>query len=172
MSFDYQSVVDEILKPKTKMAKIKATGVWTQFCDKKIPIKINDIIQKIGVPTRQVESLSFDGITKVSSDGTFCILYNKDRPIVRKRFTLAHEIGHIVLEHVSIFGDCTQHSKRSQEVEANAFASELLVPAVDLKQFIKKQERTIQEVMDRYWVSKEVSWIAIMNNKLSGRIKL
>lgn len=50
----------------------------------------------------------------------------------RLRFTLAHELGHVVMDHAPSVDDQTTlslHSGRhEQEVEANFFAAELLVP--------------------------------------------
>ncbi len=55
-------------------------------------------------------------------------------PPERKRFSIAHEIGHIVLGHVhSMIQVCTQNDmmnwyETSQETQANFFASELILP--------------------------------------------
>ncbi len=59
-----------------------------------------------------------------------CIALNSSDafPPDRKRFTLAHELGHLML-HRDEFAD--EDGKR-QEDEANAFASEFLMPAEDV----------------------------------------
>ena len=55
--------------------------------------------------------------------GKHLILYNQDILCsARKRWSVAHEIGHICCRHSS--------DEAPQENEANAFASELLVPSV------------------------------------------
>lgn len=166
---DYESTSDAILKPNYKQAKSKATQIWNDFCQNKIPVILNDIVQKIGVKVRS-ESLSIDGITRMGSDGVCCILYNKNSAVVRQRFTVAHELGHICLEHTSIFGDCNQYSKKSQEHEANAFARELLVPSSDLRQFVKDKKPTIGDITERYKISRDVAFIAIEDNKLLNKI--
>lgn len=51
----------------------------------------------------------------------FCV--NEDIPGDRQRFTLSHEIGHVVMHHEP----STDH-----EVEANRFASEFLMPADEI----------------------------------------
>jgi len=166
---NYESVSDEILKPKLKIAKLKAFETWESFCDKKIPVMLNDIVHKLGIPTTGMD-LSVDGYTRANSDGSIYILFNKNTSITRQRFTVAHEIGHIVLEHTSIFGDCNQYSKASQEKEADAFAGELLVPLSDLKLFLKTP-KSIQEIVDRYIISKEVAFIAIQGNNLLKMVR-
>lgn len=81
------------------------------------------------------------GQQKLISDGYCTILNNsmyiiirKGLPLVQTRFTVAHEMGHILLGHV---GRCTlvnqekskERSLLGIECEANAFASCLLAPA-------------------------------------------
>lgn len=170
MNDDYESVADDILAPHTKAAKLKATEIWTEFCERKIPVKLNDIIQKMGVNIRGENLTSIDGITRMDSDGVCCIVYDHTNSTVRSRFTIAHEIGHIALEHTSVWGGCKQYSEKSQEVEANAFAGELLVPSGDVKQFVKNGG-TLQGIMERYWISRPAAFIAVQKNRLLNKIK-
>lgn len=73
-----------------------------------------------------LESASEYGFSLVNKDKRF-ILYNELVPMGCARFTLAHEIGHAVLEHRNEKDD-------SAEKEANCFARNLLcpVPVADL----------------------------------------
>ncbi len=48
------------------------------------------------------------------------VIYNDRHAQSRIRFTLAHEIGHIILEHTALTPHCEQ--------EVNAFAAHLLAP--------------------------------------------
>lgn len=66
----------------------------------------------------------------------YIIFFNEDKPIERMRFTIAHELGHIFLEHHKIAGnDILARSELSSkeyemfEKEANCFARNLLSPA-------------------------------------------
>lgn len=62
------------------------------------------------------------------------IRINKYEPLVRQRFTIAHEIGHILLSHEGISYRDTSYTiykdliERMNEVTANSFAAELLMP--------------------------------------------
>ncbi len=170
MNDDYESVADEILAPHTKAAKLRATQVWNEFCNSKIPVLLNDIIQKMGINIRGANLTSVDGMTRMDADGVCCIIYDNSISAERKRFTVAHEIGHIALEHTSVWGDCKQFSEKSRESEANAFASELLVPSKDIRQFLRNGG-TIQGVMDRYWISKPAAFVAVQKNGLLKKIK-
>lgn len=65
------------------------------------------------------------------------VVINADNPIKRRRFTLAHELGHIVIPwHMGSFVDCLDSDSVLSSVdywaveeEANRFAAELLMPS-------------------------------------------
>lgn len=60
------------------------------------------------------------------------IIYNDAEPKQRCKFTIAHELGHILLGHDLKNGDYTRSfelSKPEEETEADIFASRLLAPA-------------------------------------------
>lgn len=59
----------------------------------------------------------------------YIVLHNEDaRGPRRKRFTLAHEIGHIYLDHLE--------DGEQQEAEADAFAAQLLMPRILMEQLV------------------------------------
>lgn len=72
----------------------------------------------------------FDGVSLITDNGTPLIIVNRNKPNDRIRFSLAHELGHILM-HESI--DFFVSEARDKEREANAFASELLMPAERIK---------------------------------------
>lgn len=104
----------------------------------------------VGLPVSSFCSQSFfrDGCTLRSADGSFfVILYNEwDDSPQRRRFTLAHEMGHIVLSHTD--------DDRSSETLANQFASHLLIPRIAL-QYLKKKgvPFSVQEFANFFGVS-------------------
>jgi hypothetical protein len=74
------------------------------------------------------------------------IAINCDKPLRRQRFSLAHELGHYVLNHdylkqlgseidIDHPPETAHISHRPLEAEADEFANELLVPGEILKQF-------------------------------------
>jgi Zn-dependent peptidase ImmA (M78 family) len=64
-----------------------------------------------------------DALT-VRRGGQYVILYNSEIKSERRRaFTLAHEIGHILLSHAG-------EDEAAEEREANAFAASLLAPEI------------------------------------------
>ncbi|MGE5572992.1 MAG: ImmA/IrrE family metallo-endopeptidase [Bacteroidota bacterium] len=72
-------------------------------------------------------------------DGIYVTVYNERRRPERTRWTLAHEIGHIVLGHLSdfeetaIYRGLTDNQYKVLEREADTFAAELLSPMAILK---------------------------------------
>ena len=83
-----------------------------------------------------VERHGEDGFV-TAIDGTigYTILYNPNKKQGRLRFTIAHELGHIILGHLEEFGDLEQLKTMDRslydelEKETNCFARNLLSPA-------------------------------------------
>lgn len=91
------------------------------------PIKdIINILERNGIVIYEIDNISgkFDGITLMTDTGNIVIIINKSLSNDRKRFTIAHELGHYVLHFKSHFID----DARDTEREANIFASEFLFP--------------------------------------------
>lgn len=85
----------------------------------------------------------------------------------RKRFTLAHEIGHLVLEHGDQYCDKKNFYIREIERDANAFASELLVPSKYIKEYVHDKDVTCESIIsvsNRFDVSYSVASIALLKN--------
>lgn len=98
---------------------------------------------------RAIEMLmrySPDAFTIQLSDGRKMVLYNDKMPDARIRFSLTHELGHIVLKH-------RQESELSEK-EADFFASYLLAPPPLIASF---KCFTPKELSDRFNVSIEMS---------------
>lgn len=92
------------------------------------------------------QSRMTDGFT-VRTDTDYAIFYNDANPVPRQRFTVAHEIGHIVLGHIGD-GEYTTINREptpnddSLETQANQFAVRLLAPAYvlhELRAFAPEQ---------------------------------
>lgn len=87
-------------------------------------------IEKIGLRDMLDQT---DGFCIVQG-GQYYIFYNETMPHQRQRFTIAHEIGHIILGHVSN-GQCTRINREPDpnddpaETQANQIAARILAPA-------------------------------------------
>lgn len=70
------------------------------------------------------KDVDVDGLT-INPIGLKPVIFiNADRPACRQRFSLAHELGHVVLH---------AYHTPDMEKEANRFAAELLMPEADIK---------------------------------------
>ncbi|MEM1105759.1 MAG: ImmA/IrrE family metallo-endopeptidase [Pseudomonadota bacterium] len=82
------------------------------------------------------DGLAVDGVTVRQPGLPPCVFLNRGQPADRQRFTLAHELGHIIMHRIP---------SPSMEDEANAFASALLMPVHDIKRALGKKV-TIQKL--------------------------
>lgn len=104
-------------------------------CDvKSFPIDCIEIIKSLGISLYKYSELSAPKIKKcllVSNDAFTLqgvIFYNDNFPLKeRQRFSLMHEVGHIILEHN---GECKEF-----EEEADIFASFMLAPRIIIHKF-------------------------------------
>ena len=67
-----------------------------------------------------------DGFTSEDKKGNFLICYNENNNKQRNRFTICHEIGHIVLRHL--------YKNDKLEKEANMFSARILMPMLLIKE--------------------------------------
>src|SRR5207249_3427579 len=58
------------------------------------------------------------------------IILDANEPTVRQRFSLAHEVHHVVMHpvHQRVYSSAPQRPRRLEEVVANHFAANLLMP--------------------------------------------
>lgn len=104
------------------------------------PVNVREVIKSVGISVAEApnEDDGMSGLILKADDKTLIGL-NADHPENRKRFTLAHELGHYKLHSKDIFVDPENNfsvkyrTKKNgnydpEEAEANAFAAELLMP--------------------------------------------
>ncbi|BCE02406.1 ImmA/IrrE family metallo-endopeptidase [Marinicellulosiphila megalodicopiae] len=116
----------------------------------KFPVDPVSIGQKLGI--RIVDAVLPEDIAgallKKIGEGPIIMLHGKD-PINRKRFTLAHELGHYVhrlerghfddqeIDHVDHRNQDSRKGSDEEEISANRFAASLLMPAQKVKSLCK-----------------------------------
>ena len=123
------------------------------------PVFLKDIAKGLTELTIDGQELE-DGISglQASYKGKSFIRYNKKHSLKRNRFTVAHELGHLILGHTANFGHVNFRSNNPEEVEANQFAAELLVPLHFLKEAVYKY-KTVSQLARAFWVSKDaMNW--------------
>ncbi len=99
----------------------------------------------------------FDGVSFFTDKGYPVIIVNKSFPNDRKRFTIAHELGHILLHNDSNFPVSSFRDEKTKEKEANEFASEFLMPKNDIQNALRGI--TLGEVakLKSYWLTSMAS---------------
>ena len=113
----------------------------------RLPVDLNAVLRHLEVRVysygRSRELLESTGLSEVAKQVSGLTFYAGDRPVIlyndaetpqRIRFTIGHELGHIVLGHVQP-GEHTRQNREPQtgdsptEQAANRFAADLLAPA-------------------------------------------
>lgn len=81
----------------------------------------------------------------------------------RINFTLAHELGHLFLNHCKIYSDDkTEEQIKYEELEANEFAGQLLMPE---KEILAINKNTHEDIAKHFNVSKSAVYIRLNNLK-------
>ena len=151
------SIIDEM--HNTELA------TYEEFANE-INATVDFVAQKIGKNS--------DAFT-LNRGGEFIIVYNSDTTTnipERIRFTLAHEIGHILLGHfleddlILTRGGLTEDRYRLLEKEADTFARELLAPS-----FMMNLSWSIEKIHRIFDVSKSVAGISLNFKKKHPWIK-
>lgn len=113
--------------------------------------------------------------------GKHVIVVNRGHADVRKRFTIAHELGHLILHNFDAPHADTAFRVRFraaidydgsivEEIEANQFAAELLMPgqllvdevtSLDLEYAGESEDGPLAELADRFKVSKQALQIRL-----------
>jgi len=154
-----------------KLVNSKVNAILKSLPEIILPIKIEEIAKMRGLKV-MAYPLGDDvsGLLAIQ-EGVGTIGYNQNEPKVRRRFTIAHELGHYELhkEKSDLFVD-KQFIYRSQnsgnnpvnlamEQEANYFASAILMPTDQVRKAIEQtnmdlaSEEAIKELAKIFEVS-------------------
>lgn len=110
---------------------------------------------RLGVAKIIEEPLSFEGGLFQLSSGERIIKINGTSPRVRKRFTLAHEIAHLLLGKPGLRSACGHND--ALERKCDAIASELLMPMDEAVPFVKSlgkpSPQSLRAIATRFDVS-------------------
>lgn len=108
---------------------------------------------RLGLSVKEVDSDSFEGVLVCRADRSKGIIAINigTREEGRKRFAVCHEIGHFILPgHGTDRCICKSEDIESwrkgapeHEIEANEFASELLLPYKEIKPYVRQKDLTI-----------------------------
>jgi Zn-dependent peptidase ImmA (M78 family) len=162
-------------------AAAKATEILQKYNVSKPPVDVERLARQAGL--RVVEELLDSEISGMlyREGSRAVILVNQSDVLVRKRFSIAHELGHYHLhEELSVFVDRRVRFRDSnssqgtikEEVEANNFAAELLMPeALVLQETVRlrgrrfplSDEDLIEELAKVFQVSRQAMEVRLAN---------
>lgn len=142
------------------------------------PVDVEALIKDMGITLEDTPLDSMSGFA-YQKDGNRVIGINKTDGDARKKFTMAHELGHMIVhakddvtfdKNFVYFRDSRSSTGLlPKEVEANAFAAELLMPADKLtKQIVLiggidliNDHDSIEKLADEYKVSPSAMTVRI-----------
>lgn len=171
-----------IRKPDYTTATFSAHRIFSSFTDLSFPVNIlqlcNNLYEtKLATYEEFAEEIgkSVDFVSKnigknndaftLNRGGEFIIVFNDDivdNIVERIRFSIAHEVGHIMLGHfddgdlILTRGGLTEEKYKVLEIEADKFAQELLLPT-----FLVDENSSVEFLSKTFDVSKQVAKIAL-----------
>lgn len=170
----YGETFNETQKPRKREARNMAKKIIKDLAITESPINLRDIIEHVQkeynlhvLPDDLSKNIS-GMLVKISEledekgKPTFVLGFNKNDPWCRRRFTIGHEIGHL------LFGTLCNGKIESQsptEMECHCFSAELLMP----KNILKKDFELLQnipELAKKYFVSEYALSIKLGDDNL------
>ena len=122
---------------------------------------------RLGVTRISEESLAFEGGVFKLPSGELVIKLKTDSPPSRKQFTLAHEIGHLMLGEPGLRSSCG--GDRDLERTCDAIAGELLMPAEDATMFVQSLGQPSPEklkiIASKYGVSVHAAAVRVQSGR-------
>jgi len=120
-------------------------------------VDLNDLATRKGLVIKEVDSVGFEGalIRASTKPGGLVAIRRSIRELGRKRFTIAHELGHYILPgHGLISRTCKEENIESRcktvpshESAANVFASELLLPSYEVTSIVQAKLASIETAL-------------------------
>lgn len=115
-----------------KVSRDLAWKILLQERITELPVSITGICKNMGIKVKYYVPKDDNSGLSVIIGGQPVIFVNKNDSVERQRFTVAHELGHIILGHVGKYRLVNREPSGSDnpiEQAANVFASRLLAPA-------------------------------------------
>lgn len=167
----------------SKTINKKALATLAKLSQISLPIRIEEVAQLLGLKVLPYPLENEVSGILIIEDSIGTIGYNQNESRVRRRFTIAHELGHYLLhsEESNLFVDKNfkvmfrttsspeEEHKIRLEREANNFAAAILMPEdlvnreVENMEFDLGSEESIKELAKRFDVSTTAMYYRMMN---------
>lgn len=119
------------------------------------PIPIEAVVKRLGINIVKIHFSQYAGSVDPTSSPAAIITVRGSDALVRQRFTIAHELGHLLFDKLTIqhrdsfFGNL----KTKEELRANEFAAALLIPLWMLEPIATSRRRTTEQLAELFQVS-------------------
>ena len=165
---------------RSKASRQKAQNILEMFAIQDPPIDVELIARQLGFTVLPYDFPEETSAVLLIDEGTKVIGVNKSHAPTRRRFSIAHELGHYLSGHedftegrgekIKVDGqfDFTDRQQRLEQ-EANEFAAELLMPERMIKKDVAAAGRLDAAALaQRYQVSEQAMWIQLIDLKLAA----
>lgn len=137
----------------------QALNTLKNHSDGVFPINVIDLAHSMGLRVMEA-NFTKDDIAGMLDMNKKAIYIARDDGYLRKRFSIAHEIGHYVLHkeacedgrHISYRDEISSLGFDIKEIEANFFAANLLMPYKKVMELVKNKY-TLEEMANFFNVS-------------------
>lgn len=143
-------------EPEYAAARAAARRVREDTVGNAVPVDVEEIARQRGLTVRR-GMFQHDGILR-----GMVIEVPQQRAPGPERFVIAHEIGHYELRH--------EGDRHKIEPEANAFASELLIPRAELAQHVTAGA-SFRRLADHFQTSQQAVVYAVRSARLLKRMR-
>lgn len=136
---------------------VRAEDVLARFQVTRAPVDVLAIARELDVAVAAAPDPGWAGAVR-SDEREAVIWVRQEDDAARKRFTIAHELGHLLNHPLGVaYRDNYAFSGGRQERQANQFAAQLLVPIGLFDQAVRRQARLDVEALARqFFVSPQV----------------
>ncbi|WP_081729495.1 MULTISPECIES: ImmA/IrrE family metallo-endopeptidase [unclassified Pseudomonas] len=150
-----------------------ASNILNDHWDGFLPIDPVAIAQRLGISVfaePELGDVGASGDCYFDSKGLPVIRYNPYEAEVRQRFTIAHELGHILMGHIrpgerahrDPLRAYDEYYERPMERQANDFAAQLLMPE-SVVRMVARQTPSTRDIANEFHVSPEAMGYRIRN---------
>jgi len=149
------------------------------ICPINVPIPIKEVIESYVGDVQYVTKMDYVFPESTSALATkdmilgWIIVIDEKEPIVRQRFSAAHELAHIVLfKNQASTVYCSKDSHDWQEKLCDRFAGDILMPEKRIRGIYQSEQTPfIEDIMKTFKVSRPVAEIQLKRLNLPFKLK-
>ena len=146
--------------PEENIDPIYAAGITLRrYWDLDLPVDPVIIAKKMGILVYYSDDLDESSGFYDAESKAILIAEHKNK--TRQRFSIAHELGHIVLGHITS-AQSRQHYSVPNEQAANRFAATLLMPDLAVSTLVEQRGLGFDELCHTFDVSERAMGIRLM----------